>query len=165
MAAARVGRSGQGSCTYATVRRARAEDRASVERLLESAKLPTAGVGDQFTTFFVAVSASGVVGAVGLERYGDNALLRSCVVAEASRGRGIGVLLTMRVLEDGLSKGVKRVYVVTTDAMTYFEKLGFKVVPREQALADVGESAEFKGGCPETATCMTRELKRPTGVV
>jgi len=151
--------------TYATVivRRARPDDRAAVERLLESAQLPLAGVADHFANFLVAVSASGIVGAAGLERYGEFALLRSCVVAEASRGRGIGVLLTMRLLEGALSSGVRRVYLVTTTAQAWFERLGFKVVPREQALADVGGSAELKGACPDTATCMVREIPRPAG--
>ena len=151
--------------TYATVivRRARAEDRAAVERLLDGAQLPIAGVADHFANYFVAISASGVVGAVGSERHGESALLRSLAVAEPSRGRGIGVLLTMRVLEDALAKGMKRVYLITTTAVPFFESLGFKTVEREQAVADVGASQELQGACPDTATCMMREVTRPSG--
>jgi amino-acid N-acetyltransferase len=153
--------------TYATVivRRARAEDRAAVERLLESAQLPVAGVEAHFANFYVAISASGVVGTIGSERHGESALLRSLAVAEASRGRGIGVLLTMRVLEDALKNNLKRVYLVTTSAAPYFERLGFKSVPRDQALADVGASQELQGACPDDATCMMREVARPSGVI
>src|SRR5690606_41581592 len=77
-----------------TVRRARPDDRPAVERLLRDAGLPLDGVADAFAGYLVAETNGGVVGAIGLERHGGDALLRSAVVAAGWRGRGLGVRLT-----------------------------------------------------------------------
>ena len=57
--------------TAVTITRASAEDLGGVLRLLESLRLPTAGVADHFCNFFVAREDDGrLAGAIGLGRYG-----------------------------------------------------------------------------------------------
>src|SRR4051812_24059661 len=68
------------------IRAADAEDRARIEQLLVAALLPTEGVADPRSTFFVAEKNGRIVGAAGLEPYGEYALLRSVVVAEEAKG-------------------------------------------------------------------------------
>src|SRR5580765_4166809 len=64
----------------ADVRSATAADYPAVIALLEAAGLPTAGVPRTLDDFLVANRKDGLAGAIGLERYGSGALLRSAVV-------------------------------------------------------------------------------------
>lgn len=148
------------SATHSTivVRRARAEDRPRVEELLASEQLPLAGLADHFGNTLVAVTAQGIAGAIGLERYGDYALLRSAVVAADARGRGVGSLLTARLLQEAGARGVKHIYLLTTTAAGYFERLGFRRIPRAELPAELAASEELSGACPDSAISMTRDL-------
>jgi amino-acid N-acetyltransferase len=141
------------------VRRARPEDRDIVERMLAAARLPLDGVREHFDGFLVAVTAGGVVGAIGLERYGRYGLLRSAVVEEGSRGRGIGALLTARLVEGDSARGLDAMYLLTTTAPDYFPRFGFRPIRRDQVPHELDASAEFRGACPESAVVMVREFK------
>jgi amino-acid N-acetyltransferase len=140
------------------VRRARADNRAAVERLLAAAELPLDGLADHFGGFLVAVTSAGVVGTIGIEYYPPYGLLRSAVVDPGARGRGVGALLTARVLEDARARGVHTVYLLTTTAASFFARVGFRRIPRAEVPAELGASAELRGACPETATVMMLEL-------
>jgi amino-acid N-acetyltransferase len=140
------------------IRRARPGDQPHVERLLAAAGLPVEGVADHFGHYLVAVTARGVVGAIGLETYGAYGLLRSAVVEPGSQGRGIGDLLTIRVLEDARARGMRAVYLLTTTAAAYFERFRFRRVERASLPAELGASAELRGACPESAVAMALEL-------
>src|SRR5688572_33140590 len=70
------------------VRDARSSDLARVIELLKGSDLPVDGVDEQFPGgFAVALDGDRVIGAIGVERYGAYALLRSAVVSVADRGR------------------------------------------------------------------------------
>lgn len=144
------------------VRRARPEDRARVEALLAAENLPLAGVAEHFGSFLIAVTAQSIAGAIGLERYGEDALLRSAVVAKEARGRGVGALLAARLLHDAAAAGVRRVFLLTTTAEPWFARIGFRPVPRTELPAALSASAELRGACPDTAVAMRLELPHPT---
>jgi amino-acid N-acetyltransferase len=62
-----------------------------VVALLQSQGLPVSDITDEhLESFFFAGSDSSPTGLVGLEVHGADALLRSLVVAEAARGKGLG---------------------------------------------------------------------------
>jgi amino-acid N-acetyltransferase len=147
-----------GALPTVMLRRARPEDLPRVESLLADAKLPTEGVRDHFGGFLVASTAGGVVAAIGLEHYGEAALLRSAVVEPGSRGRGIASLLTMRLLEDARAAGVRAVYLLTETAQGFFERAGFRAVPREQIPVELHASAELSGARCAGAACMVKVL-------
>lgn len=136
------------------IRPAEPGDLAAVEALLREAGLPVDGVAEQFGTFVVVHEGGRVLGAAGLEPYGRDALLRSVVVAEEARGRGYGELLARRVVGDARSRGVKDVYLLTTTAETFFARLGFERVTRQQIPAGLESSRELRGACPASATVM-----------
>lgn len=140
------------------VRRARPEDRARVEALLAAENLPLDGVAEHFAGFLIAVTAQSIAGAIGLERYGEDALLRSAVVAKEARGRGVGALLTARLLSDAAAAGVRRVFLLTTTAEPWFARIGFRPVARAELPAALAASAELRGACPATAVAMRLEL-------
>ena len=139
-----------------TLRRATPEDREPVAGLLRALELPTDGVNDWLEHFWVGDHEGMVVGAAGMERYGDAGLLRSVAVAPEWRGSGIGRALVNRVLDEAGATGVQDVYLLTTTAEHYFPRLGFACVDRECVPTAVRGSVEFTTACPGSAVVMRK---------
>jgi amino-acid N-acetyltransferase len=126
----------------------------AVKRLLLANRLPVEGVPDSLQHFLVAFDGQKVVGAVGLEVFGDYALLRSAVVGESARGTGLGAQLVEGALAKARVLRLSGVYLLTTTAEKYFPRFGFSAVPRDTAPKEILASAEFNGACPATAVLM-----------
>jgi amino-acid N-acetyltransferase len=134
---------------------ARAGDLDALKALLESASLPLEGLDDQFPSAYVTARAGGeLVGAAGLERYGDFGLLRSLAVVATVRGTGLGRRLVLDRLAAARSGKLERVYLLTTTAGPYFEKLGFLPAVRSEVPKELAASPEFASACPATAACL-----------
>ena len=140
------------------IRRAKNSDLSAVESLLTASDLPTDGVRDNFAAFVVADDNGAIAGAIGLEKYGSVALLRSAVVAPDHRGTGVGRRLVEQLLERAEEAGVDELYLLTTTAEKYFPRFGFTRTTRATVPEAVKASAEFRGACPDTAVVMTRPL-------
>lgn len=140
------------------IRRATSSDLSAVESLLTASDLPTDGVRDNFSAFVVADDNGAIAGAIGLEKYGSVALLRSAVVAPDHRGTGVGRKLVEQLLERAEEAGVDELYLLTTTAEKYFPRFGFTRTTRATVPEAVKASAEFRGACPDTAIVMTRPL-------
>jgi amino-acid N-acetyltransferase len=97
-----------------------------------------------------------VVGAVGLEFYGPDALLRSAVVSRELRGSGLGGVLIARLLAQAEARGVRGVYLLTTTAERYFPRFGFERIDRAEIPEAVRQSDEFREACPASAVAMRR---------
>lgn len=144
-----------------TLRAATAADHGGVMALLQAAALPAAGVTPALTDFFVVENRGRIVGAIGLETYGSDALLRSAVVDPPFRGSGIGVALVERVLLRARERGVRAVYLLTTTAERYFPRFGFEPVARADVPEAVRASVEFREACPASAVAMRRDASAP----
>jgi len=140
------------------IRSATSSDLSAVERLLVASDLPTDGVRDNFSRFVVADDDGSIAGAIGLEKYGSVALLRSAVVAPDQRGSGIGRRLVEQLLERAEEAGIDELYLLTTTAEEYFPKFGFARTDRTAVPDAVKASAEFRGACPDTAVVMSRRI-------
>ncbi len=126
--------------------------------LLGAADLPAAGVPASLADFFVAEDRSQIVGAIGIERYGQDALLRSAVVAPVARGTGVGAALVRRLLGHARECGVVELYLLTTTAEQYFPRFGFVQIARAEVPDGVRGSVEFREACPASAVVMRRML-------
>lgn len=102
--------------------------------------------------------AFGVVGWAALEQRGDEALLRSVVIAPERRGKGGGSDLVRQVMAAAVELGVQRLWLLTETAAPFFKRLGFQIVRREAAPDSIQATSEFRECCPGSATCMTLEL-------
>jgi len=140
------------------IRRAKNSDLSAVESLLTASELPTDGVRANFSGFVVADDNGAIAGAIGLEKYGSVALLRSAVVAPDHRGTGVGRKLVEQLLERAEEAGVDELYLLTTTAENYFPRFGFTRTTRATVPDALKASAEFRGACPDTAVVMTRPL-------
>jgi amino-acid N-acetyltransferase len=142
------------------LRPASSADFAAVIRLLENASLPTLGVTGTLADFLVAERGDRIVGAIGMERYGPAALLRSAVVESNGRGSGIGRKLVESLLTGAEASGVREMYLLTTTAEHYFPRFGFRAIARTDVPAGVQASAEFREACPASAVVMRKSLAR-----
>jgi N-acetylglutamate synthase-like GNAT family acetyltransferase len=127
-------------------------------RLLRNASLPVEGVDRLRDTLLVAVSEGLVIGGIGLEVYGDTALLRSAVVDPDARSLGVGRLLVREITAAACGLHVTHLVLLTTTAAGYFHRMGFSAVDRSSITGPVAGSREFSGGCCATAVCMEKHL-------
>ena len=140
------------------IRPALPADEPAVLALVRAAELPEAEVRERLFDFVVAESGGAVVGAAGLEVHGVDGMLRSVVVENDHRGRGVGRRLTERVVSTARRRGLRRLYLLTTTAEDYFPRLGFRPLDRSKVEGPVLESVEFREACPATAAAMVLEL-------
>ena len=148
------------SGTGATVRPATSDDYEAVAGLLRAAQLPLDGVPRMLTDFYVAETRGRVLGAIGLEVYGSDGLLRSVVVEAAARSAGIGVALVDYVLGQARLRALRAVYLLTTTAERYFPRFGFSAIARDDVPHHVSASVEFREACPASAVVMRKVLAR-----
>lgn len=125
---------------------------------LAGADLPTDDIEDEGRTFFRIVGDDDrTVGFAGLEACKGDQLLRSVVVLPGHRGKGTGLAAVEAVLayvEPGSD-----VFLATSSASPFFERLGFIEVQRENLPAAVLATRQLSSLCPSSATIM--KLTRP----
>lgn len=142
-----------------TVMRIAARTRlAGIELLLRNAGLPTTGVGDCLDDFLLSLDQEDLVGCVGLELCGEAALLRSLAVRAAYGGRGEARRLVQAAERHATGRGVRHVYLLTTTAEGFFEKLSYRRISRDSAPAAILATEEFRLLCPSEAAYMWRPL-------
>jgi N-acetylglutamate synthase-like GNAT family acetyltransferase/protein-L-isoaspartate O-methyltransferase len=139
----------------ASIRPAVASDLPQLTSLLEEAQLPVNGL--QVEDALMATDDGKAFGAVAVERYGGSALLRSLVVSPEKRGQGIGTRLSTAAVEVAERAGASKIYLLTTDAKSFFERLKFAEVSRDEALIDA-PSPEFNVGDCDPAIAMRRPI-------
>lgn len=134
-------------------------DLSPVLALLRQCELLETGVAEAFERFVVARSDSATVGCAGLEVYADLGLLRSVAVDPAARRAGLGEALVRSIVAAARELRLRELYLLTTTAPGFFERIGFHRVIRSEVPSPVAESWEFRAGCPQTAQAMRLDLK------
>lgn len=131
---------------------------AGLKAALTEAHLPTDDIEDHGRTFYRALSSDGrAIGFLGVERCGDDFLLRSVVVLPDHRGQGLGSVLVERAVA-GLDQAGD-VFLATTSAAPFFTRVGFSEVLRDSVPAAVLATRQLSSICPSSATIM--KLIRP----
>ncbi len=137
-------------------------DLAAVTALLKGAGLPTADVTSALDLHLWVLETEGdVVGAIGIERFGAGALLRSLVIAPTYRRRGLGQRLVAQLEQEVQSKGVEQLILLTETAESFFRRNGYEVIERRHVPEQIRHSAEFRSLCPASAVCMAKVLNQP----
>lgn len=133
--------------------------RSTARALLQSQGLPDSDITDEHLKhFFFVGSVGSPLGLVGLELYGTDALLRSLVVGENARGKGLGSTLVAHAEQYASTKGVRSLYLLTTTAEAFFKRLGYAQINRSQAPASIKETREFASLCPASSAFMMKAL-------
>lgn len=109
--------------------------------------------------FFFAGSDGSPTALVGLEFHGTDALLRSLVVGESARSKGLGSALVEHAEQYAASKNVRSIYLLTTTAEAFFKRLGYERIERSQAPTSIERTREFADLCPASSAFMVKSLK------
>jgi amino-acid N-acetyltransferase len=134
-------------------------DLPAVRALLETERLPASDLDERaLERFSIWRDDAGVNGVVGLELYGDVALLRSLVVARHARDKGAGAALTQAAEKRAVESGARVVYLLTTSAERFFLARGYQKVDRADAPKSIQGTTQFSGLCPSSAVLMMKQL-------
>jgi amino-acid N-acetyltransferase len=121
-------------------------------------QLPTEDCAEQTHNFYGIFDKDDLVAAGGLEPAANYALLRSLVVQERYRDRGLARVMSEFLINQAHSEGKKAVYLLTETAERYFEKLGFCRLDRAKVPLEIMQTRQFTSLCPDTASCMVMTL-------
>ena len=131
----------------------------AIAGLLSAAELPVEDLNvTMLDAFIVATEGDVCVGVVGLEIYESNALLRSLAVEQQNRSRGLGARLVDAIETEVQTRGVTALYLLTTTAITFFERVGYTAHDRATVPPSIVATTEFSSLCPDTADCLWRDL-------
>jgi amino-acid N-acetyltransferase len=132
----------------------------SVVLLLEAEGLPLSDLTEAHLEHFFFTGTDGAPSAlVGLEIYGDVALLRSLVVSAATRTQGLGSALVQHAEEYAAAHRVHSLYLLTTTAEPYFEHRGYRRIDRSEAPPSIQSTREFSSLCPASSAFMIKRLQ------
>ena len=133
--------------------------RSTAAALLQAQELPVTDITDEHLEHFFFVGSDGSpTGLVGLEIYGADALLRSLVVGEHARSRGLGSSLVEHAEQYASSKSVRSIYLLTTTAEAFFNRLGYERIDRSQAPPSIERTREFASLCRASSAFMVKFL-------
>ena len=133
--------------------------RRSAVALLESAGLPVSDLTDaHMEHFFFCGPLQSPTGLVGLELCGEDALLRSLVVAPGRRGAGLGAALTRQAEQHARALGARAIYLLTTTAEPFFRRNGYVAADRASAPAAIRATREFADICPASSAFLFKAL-------
>ncbi|SEE31341.1 arsenic resistance N-acetyltransferase ArsN2 [Pseudomonas anguilliseptica] len=133
---------------------------AAAKALLAAAGLPTADlVAEHFAHFIAAGPTHAPDALIGLQPYGEVALLRSLVVSPAARGMGYGGALVAEVEAYAQQLGVHELYLLTNSAEAFFSRRGYSSVERAGVPEAIRQTAEFSSLCPASAVYMHKRIE------
>lgn len=145
------------------IRAAQSDDLQAILLLLKECDLPFEDISaDHLAHFQVLANGEAVIGCIGIERRGSDALLRSLAVYEFLRGDGRGPQLLHAMEIYANSIGVSALYLLTTTAATFFEERGYHRIDRADAPVAMQETSQFSRLCPSSSTCLFKSIPAKT---
>jgi len=142
-----------------TIRASTSADDPAVRAFLEATGLPATDVETGRQEYLLAEEDGQLAGTIGLERVGQNALIRSLAVAPERRGRGLAARLDDAVVELARTRAVRTLYLLTNTAEAYAARRGYERITRAEVPPGILALAQFRALCPASAACMRRRLK------
>lgn len=100
-------------------------------------------------TCFELLDESGIRQAAGGLCYDKGEYILRCVaVEEDRRGKGYGMQMVRRIMEEAGALGAKNIWL-TAKVPEFYRKFGFRAVPREEAPFETkcGECPQYHNGC------------------
>ena len=85
-------------------------------------------------------------------------MLRSLVVPEGLRGRGIGAAMLVALEDFAKNQGAERFHLLTDSAAAFFVAQGYQARDRALAPMSISQTAQFKSLCPASATYLSKRL-------
>ncbi|WP_339792865.1 MAG: arsenic resistance N-acetyltransferase ArsN2 [Imperialibacter sp.] len=126
--------------------------------LLEQASLIVSDISEKVKLFGL-FSDNNLLALAGLEVFENEALLRSVCVSAKEKGKGYGRQIIKALENDAGGNGITELYLLTTTASKFFERIGYKVADRNTASDAIKNTSEFSGLCPSSAVFMHKTLR------
>jgi N-acetylglutamate synthase-like GNAT family acetyltransferase len=104
-------------------------DVSRLNQLLEEASLPRGHIEEFIENFVVIEDEGAIAGGGGFERYDSSAVLRSVVVEDGLRGRGLGRRIAEALMDKARDAAVTDFCLFTIDSHEFWSRLGFEDVP------------------------------------
>lgn len=139
------------------IRKAAENEYRAIIHLLASNALPTADIYEKNITLFVGLIDNEIVATIGIELYGNEALLRSLCVKEGFKNLQLGQKMLSYLLSFCATEKIETLYLLTTTAERYFVRYGFEKIMRDETPKSIQNTREFQDICPASAIIM--ELK------
>ncbi len=134
-----------------------AASRDPVRTMLAAAGMATDGIESPAACYLIAWLGDQPAGVIGIETRLDAALLRSLIVAEPMRRRGIAAELIAAARKAAHTRGARTLYAFSSSGSEYLSRRGFGPAP-------VGDLIEALSGVPQVEYYRARpaELARQT---
>jgi arsenate reductase len=144
------------------LRNSRSDDDPQLRAFLEASGLPADDVETGRQEYLLAREGERIVGSVGLEVVGENALARSLAVAPDRRGLGLGKRLLEAAIQRARIRGIKTLYALTMTAEAFAAAQGFGCISRAEVPEAIASLTQFRALCPATAVCMQFAVSMPS---
>lgn len=145
------------SCRVAT-----SADYKSIKRLLVSCLLPPDDLeqvmADAGSLFIVAECDSRIIGSIGLQQYGSDALIRSFAVDLYYRGGEVTAKLMKELERHARALKIDSGYLLTTTITNFLLRHGFERYDRVAVPDAIAKTEQFASVCPDSAVCLARKL-------
>ena len=115
-----------------------------ITALLLDADLPPDDLETWIDNFLLLSVEGKTVGCIGLEIWGKVGLLRSFVISEEYRSKGLGIKLYNRLMDLAKEMKLTTVLLLVKGASIFFQKNGFKFIDRNEVPESVKKSIQFK---------------------
>lgn len=130
-----------------------------VRALLIECGLPVSDISPTPLPHFFGIRAgAALVAVVGLDLFGQVALLRSLAVLPAHRGRGLARRLVAHAETVAAAAGVEALFLLTTSASGLFAKLGYVPAARPDAPPAIQGTRQFTDLCPASSALLAKRL-------
>jgi len=128
-----------------------------LKALLQDQQLPTEDLQEGVQLFYTQVEGQ-IISCGGYEQYHNIGLLRSVAIRPDKQGSGLGKKWVALLLQKAREQGMQELYLLTTTAESFFEKMGFKSIDRKDVPKVIQQSQEFSSICPSSAAVMYFKL-------
>lgn len=125
--------------------------------LLAAVGLPSSDLTEpRLEHFMFSGPREAPTGLVGLELFGNDALLRSLAVAPTAQHSGLGSTLLEQAEGYAYAQGVRSLYLLTTTAQHFFERRGYRLTSRDSCPAAIRSTSEFASLCPASSALLIK---------
>jgi len=131
-----------------------AASRDPVRAMLAAADMATDGIESPAACYLIAWLGDQPAGVIGIETRLDAALLRSLIVTEPMRRRGIGAELIAAARKAAHTRGARTLYAFSSGASEYLGRRGFEPAPIDdliEALSGVPQVEYYRARPAELA--------------
>jgi amino-acid N-acetyltransferase len=118
-----------------------------IASFLREYELPHEDVSSKIK-FIAAYFKQEMIGCIGVEAYTDHGLLRSLAVKKDFQNQGIGGQLINYLIGYCHQTGIETLHLLTVSSSSYFQRMGFQPITRDQAPKEIAQTEEFTTLCP-----------------